>query len=205
METTPVGRPPVSGLTEALLEAAERIMLTQGFSSLTVDALVTEVGTTRPTFYRRFSNTADVALTVVRNTFGTGNAVDTGSLREDLLTLQREEVVMFSSPLLRNNLSGLLEAARSDGDLLAAYGSEFIGPRRANVARVIAAAIDRGEIGDDVDIDFVCDLLLGPILARALMPSGAPLDGRLAEQTAEAVLLSLGAVSAGGPARTTHP
>lgn len=197
METTPMGRPPVSGLTEALLEAAERIMLTQGFSSLTVDALVTEVGTTRPTFYRRFSNTADVALTVVRNAFGTGSAVDTGSLREDLLTLQKEEVVMFSSPLLRNNLSGLLEAARSDEELLAAYASEFIGPRRANVARVISAAIDRGEIGVDVDVDFVCDLLMGPILARALMPSGAPLDARLVEQTTEAVLLSVGAVSAG--------
>lgn len=198
MQATPVGRPPVSGITEALLKAAEGIMLTEGFSSLTVDALVTEVGTTRPTFYRRFSNVADVALTVVRNTFGTGNSVDTGSLRQDLLALQEEEVSMFSSPLLRNNLSGLLEAARSDEVLLAAYGSEFIGPRRANVARVISAAIDRGEIDEvDVDVDFVCDLLLGPILARALVPSGAPLDARLAEQTTEAVLLSVGAVSAG--------
>jgi AcrR family transcriptional regulator len=205
METTPVGRPPVSGLTEALLGAAERIMLTQGFSSLTVDALVTEVGTTRPTFYRRFSNTAHVALTVVRNTFGTGSTVDTGSLHDDLLTLQKEEVVMFSSPLLRNNLSGLLEAARSDDELLAAYGSEFIGPRRANVARVIAAAIDRGEVAaDHVDIDFVCDLLLGPILARALMPSGAALDARLAEQTTKAVLLSIGALPDAAATRATR-
>jgi len=201
MGTTPAGRPPVSGLTEALLRAAKRIMLNEGFSSLTVDALVTEVGTTRPTFYRRFSNTADVALTVVRNTFGTGTAVDTGSLRGDLLALQREEVQMFSSALIRKNLSGLLEAARSDVDLRAAYASQFIGPRRANVARVLSAAVERGEIADDVDAEFVCDLLFGPILARALMPSGGALDDRLAEQTTEAALRSIGAASVGGSGR----
>jgi len=196
MENSPVGRPPVSGLTESLLEAAERIMVTQGYSGLTVDGLVTEVGTTRPTFYRRFPNVAHIALEVVKNHFGTGTAVNTGSLREDLLTLQKDEVAMFSSPLLRNNLGGLLEAARADPELLVLYGSEFIGPRRANVFRVVDAAVRRGEVSKlDVDIDFVCDLLLGPILSRALMPSGSPLDDHLAEQTAEAVLRSLNARS----------
>ncbi len=171
-------------------------MVQQGYSALTIDSLVTSVGTTRPTFYRRFPNIAHLALTVVKNAFGTGTPVDTGSLREDLFTLQLEEVAMFSSPLMRNNLSGLLEAARTDHDLLVLYGAEFIGPRRSNVDRVVAAAVERGEISADVDIDFVCDLLLGPILARALMPSGAALDETLARQTTEAALRALNAVDA---------
>lgn len=196
MQTAPVGRPPVSGLTEALLKAAEKIMVEQGYSALTVDGLVTAVGTTRPTFYRRFPNIAHVALSVVKNAFGTGTAVDTGSLREDLYTLQREEVAMFSSPLMRNNLGGLLEAARADQDLLVLYGTEFIGPRRSNVDRVVGAAVERGEISAEFDIDFVCDLLLGPVLARALMPSGAALDETLARQTTEAALRSLNATVA---------
>lgn len=196
METASAGRPPVSGLTEALVEAAEEVMVQQGYSALTIDSLVTSVGTTRPTFYRRFPNIAHLALTVVKNAFGTGTPVDTGSLREDLFTLQLEEVAMFSSPLMRNNLSGLLEAARTDHDLLVLYGAEFIGPRRSNVDRVVAAAVERGEISADVDIDFVCDLLLGPILARALMPSGAALDETLARQTTEAALRALNAVDA---------
>ncbi len=172
-------------------------MVNEGYSALTVDALVTQVGTTRPTFYRRFPNIAHVALTVIKSAFGTGTPVDTGSLREDLLILQREEVAMFSSPLLRNNLGGLLEAARANSELLSVYGSEFIGPRRANVARVLSAALARGEVSGDVDVDFVCDLLLGPILARTLMPSGAALDEALVNQTTDAALSTLGAASAG--------
>lgn len=194
MDTASVGRPQISGLTESLLEAAERIMVEDGYSGLNVDALVTAVGTTRPTFYRRFRNVAHVALTVVKNRFGTGTPVNTGSLAEDLLALQREEIEMFASPVLRNNLSGLLEAARADDELLSLYGSEFIGPRRANVARVLEAAMERGEVErSTVDVDFICDLLLGPILSRALMPSGAALDASLAQQTTDAALRSLGA------------
>jgi len=167
-------------------------MVTHGYSSLTVDGLVNEVGTTRPTFYRRFPNVAHIALTVVKNAFGTGTPVDTGSLEGDLLALQREEVAMFASPLLRNNLGGLLEAARANDELLQLYGSEFIGPRRANVAQVLGAAVGRGEVrSDSYDIDFICDLLLGPILARALMPTGAPLDDLLAQQTTDAALRTL--------------
>lgn len=173
-------------------------MVEQGYSALTVDGLVAAVGTTRPTFYRRFPNIAHVALSVVKNAFGTGTPVDTGSLQEDLYTLQREEVAMFSSPLMRNNLGGLLEAARVDQDLLVLYGTEFIAPRRSNVDRVVGAAVERGEISAefDIDIDFVCDLLLGPVLARALMPSGAALDETLARQTTEAALRSLNATVA---------
>lgn len=195
METASVGRPPISGLTEALLEAAEQVMVKHGYAALTVEGLVAAVGTTRPTFYRRFSNIAHIALTVVKNTFGTGTSVDTGSLKQDLLTLQREEVAMFSSPLLRNNLGGLLEAARVDEELLCLYESEFIGPRRSNLARVLCAAAGRGEIAAGVDVDFVSDLLLGPILSRALIPSGAVLDERLALQTTEAALRYLDIVT----------
>lgn len=192
MKTGPVGRPPVSGLTEALLSEAERIMAQEGYSALTIDALVTAVGTTRPTFYRRFPNIAHVALTVVKEAFGTDTLVDTGSLREDLLVLQREEVEMFSSPLLRNSLGGLLEAARADHDLLGLYEAEFIGPRRANVARVLETASARGEITGDIDAPFICDLLFGPILARTLMPIGAAVDIDLAERTTDAALAAMG-------------
>lgn len=193
METAPVGRPPVSRLTESLLDAAERIMTTVGYSGLTVDGLVTAIGTTRPTFYRRFPNIAHLALTVLKNHFGTGTPVNTGSLRDDLLALQTAEIEMFASPLLRKNLGGLLEAARADPPLLSLYSSEFIGPRRENLARVLESAVERGDVRDgEVDVDFVCDLLLGPILARALVPGAGELNELLAHQTTDAALLVLG-------------
>ncbi|MDR6866994.1 AcrR family transcriptional regulator [Microbacterium resistens] len=188
MQSNQIGRPYVPGITEALLHAAERIMVSEGFSALTVDRLVTEIGSTRPTFYRRFPNIAHLALEVVRKRFGTGTPVDTGSLAEDLLILQREEIAMFASPLLRNNLPGLLDAARTDASVRTLYETEFIGPRRANVARVIAAGVERGEVPEVDDIDYVCDLLFGPVIVRALLPVGAALDDRLARETRDSAM-----------------
>lgn len=181
-----VGRPQVAGISDALLQAAERVMASDGFSALTVDALVTEVGTTRPTFYRRFPNVAQLAFEVIRSRFGIGDLVDTGSLHGDLLKLQRQDVSMFSSPLLRNNLPGLLEAVRTDDEIRKLYGEGFVQPRRANVSRVIDAAVARGEISSaNIDVEFVCDLLTGPILSRALLPVSVRIGDEIARLTVE--------------------
>lgn len=194
MPNNKTGRPLTSGITEALLQAAERLMVEQGFSALTVDGLASEVGTTRPTFYRRFPSVAHLALEVIKGRFGTGTPVDTGTLYEDLLTVQREEIAMFASPLLKKNLPGLLEAARLDPQLSALYEAQFIGPRRSNIARILEAASKRDEIQtDDLDLDYLCDLLLGPVLARALLPVNASLTDGLARQTVETILTITGA------------
>ncbi|PPG52501.1 hypothetical protein C5C24_04665 [Rathayibacter sp. AY2B3] len=199
MPTNKSGRPYTQGVTEALLQAAERVMVNDGYSALTIDALAAEVGTTRPTFYRRFPSIAHLALAVIKSRFGTGAPVDTGSLYDDLLIVQREEIAMLAAPLLRKNLAGLLDATRADEDLSAAYEAEFVRPRRANVARIIDAAGRRNEIGvETVDIEYLCDLLLGPILSRALLPVGAPLDDRLARQTVETAILTLAARAPAG-------
>lgn len=194
MPSNKIGRPRTGGITAALLQAGERVMVDEGFSALTVDGLAAEVGTTRPTLYRRFPSVAHLALEVIKNRFGTGTPVDTGSFSEDLLTVQREEIAMFASPLLRKNLPGLLEAARNDSRLSALYETQFISPRRANVAKILDTAGKRDEIEiDGLDIDYICDLLLGPVLARALLPVNALLNDGLARQTVETVLAVTGA------------
>ncbi|MFC5932023.1 TetR/AcrR family transcriptional regulator [Cryobacterium melibiosiphilum] len=192
MQNNRMGRPHVSGITETLLEAAERIMMGEGYAALTVDGLVNEIGTTRPTFYRRFPNIAHLALEVIKTRFGGVNNVDTGSLYEDLLVLQREEIAMYASPLLRNNLPGILDAAGADETLRDLCDSQFASPRRSNVARVIDAAVQRGEIdGAGIDIEYFCDMLVGPVLSRALLPTGAPLDDQLARLTTESAVMWL--------------
>ncbi|MDZ8275223.1 TetR/AcrR family transcriptional regulator [Microbacterium aquimaris] len=193
MPSRAVGRPPVRETTEALRRAAEAIMEDEGFSRLTVGGLVKAAGTTRPTFYRRYASTAHVAFDVIAHRFGDGNPVDTGSLDGDILQLQREEVEMFSTALVRKNLPGLLEVVRTDPAVREMFQSHFILPRRANVGDVVAAGAARGEVppASPDAVEVVCDLLLGPILARALLPIGQPLDGSLAVETTRVALAYL--------------
>lgn len=189
MEKNAGGRPRTPGVSEALLQAAERMMVDEGFQSLTVDRLVNEIGTTRPTFYRRYPNVAALAFEVIRRRFGTGSDVNSGSLAQDLLTLQREDIAMFSSPLLRRNLPDLLALVRTDPEIRDRYRDEFVQPRRANVRSLVHASVERGETpGTDLDIEYLCDLLIGPLLARTLLPLGGVLDDRLARQTVDTVM-----------------
>ena len=186
------GRPLSSDVSEALRQAAERVMRSSGYSSLTVDGLVAEVGTTRPTFYRRYRNVGHLAFEVIQHRFGLNEIEDTGALSSDLLRLQRQEVAMFADPLLRNNLPGLLETIRLDENTRVLYLTQFIAPRRANVRAGLDRAVVRGELeADRIDLDWVCDLLISPLLTKALLPVGAGLTDELARRTADLALREL--------------
>jgi AcrR family transcriptional regulator len=186
------GRPQDPAISQALFQAAERRMVSDGFSKLTVDSLVTEVGTTRQSFYRRYPNLSTLALEVLLLRFGNGEEVNTGSLETDLLRLQRDEVAMMTTPLVQKNLPGLLEDMRVTPESHDTYRDRIVTPRRLNIGRVIERAKERGEIGKkDVDVEYVCDLLVGPILARVLLPTGLPLDDEFARRTVATVLSEL--------------
>jgi AcrR family transcriptional regulator len=195
MSSRQVGRPQDPAIREALLRAAERVMVTGGFSRLTVEGLCGEIGTTRPAFYRRYPNVAHLAFDVIRRHFGAVPPLETGSLESDLLALQLAEVAMFSDPLMSKNLPGLLESVLGDPVLSEIYAAQFILPRRARVANVLDAAVARGEIAGYDDVPFVCDMLVGPIMARSLLPGSEPVDEALARSTTRAVLALLGALT----------
>nr|WP_284292344.1 TetR/AcrR family transcriptional regulator [Luteimicrobium album] len=195
MSSRPVGRPLDPAIRESLLHAAERVMVTEGFSKLTVESLCSEIGTTRPAFYRRYRNVSHLAFDVIRRHFGAEPPQETGSLEGDLLALQLAEVAMFADPLMSKNLSGLLESVLGDPVLSGTYASQFILPRRARVADVLEAAVARGEISGYDDVPFICDMLVGPIMARSLLPGSEPVDETLARSTTRAVLALLGALT----------
>lgn len=186
------GRPRDAAISRALVQTAERRMEDAGFHKLTVDGIVNEVGTTRQTFYRRYKTVSILALEVLLARFGGQGEVDTGHLESDLLELQRSDVAMMSTPLIQKNLPGLLEEIRTDAEVRELYFAKMIHPRRENVRAVIERARERGEVTQaDIDSEYICDLLFGPLLARVLLPTDQPLDDRLARKTVETVLREL--------------
>lgn len=179
------GRPLAPGISSALLAAAEDIMTDRGYSELSVDLLASTVGITRPTFYRRFRNIADLAFAVIQQRFGKGEEVDTGSLMGDLFELQKYELDMMANPLIIKNLPGLILSFKTDQQIEVLYQEHFIEPRREKVSEVVKRAVSRGEIPDKTyDYDYLCDVLLGPFLTRILMPVNGALSIDLAYQTA---------------------
>ncbi|WP_268926524.1 TetR-like C-terminal domain-containing protein [Micrococcus luteus] len=184
MTPKPEGRPRDPAISTALLQVAERRMEAVGFGQLTVDGVVSEVGTTRQTFYRRYSSIALLVLEILQSRFSNPAEVNTGKLEKDLLTLQRNDVAMMNTQIIQKNLPGLFEEMRTDAKVRQLYKERIVGPRRQNVADVQSRARARGEIPrTDVDPEYICDLILGSLLARVLLPTDLPIDDRLARQT----------------------
>jgi hypothetical protein len=64
-------------------------------------------------------------------------------------------------------------------ELAAGLRHGFVAARRAEVAELLARAAARGELADDLDLELVIDLLVGPLWYRALVWGEAPGPERL--------------------------
>jgi AcrR family transcriptional regulator len=182
------GRPRDARHDRAILEATLDILLEQGYGGLTIEGVAVRAGVGRPTIYRRWpSKPALVVAALVQSARLALPAPDTGSLRRDLLEVQRHQVERMNSPDSRRVTAGLVADLATDPELADVYVTQYLAPRRAGVWQVLQRGIDRGELAADVDLAFAYDLLVGPLFMRAVV-WGQPLAPEAAEQTADVIL-----------------
>ncbi len=184
------GRPRAEALDAAILDAAVELITANGYQAASIDAIARKAGTTRPAVYRRHGSRGHLVVAAIARRFGLDPAADTGSLRGDLLAVQLAQMGFFADPLVKRSLPGLLEETSRDADLRKQFFDEFVRPRRESTARSLLRAVQRGEIEAGFDIEWICDLLTGPLLMRSFLPTG-PIDDNLANQTIDAALAEL--------------
>jgi AcrR family transcriptional regulator len=182
------GRPRDTHRDEAILSATIEILNAEGYAGLTIDGVAARAGVGRPTIYRRWASKAELVVAALTDTVHIAVPdVDTGSLRRDLVAMQRRQIALMNSPESRRITAGLVADLATDPDLAHMYVSEYLAPRRAIVFRVLQRAVDRGELAPDTDLAFVHDLLVGPLFMRAVV-WGRPLADDTAEKTADVIL-----------------
>jgi AcrR family transcriptional regulator len=183
------GRPRNASYDKKILDAAEELLIENGYAGFTIEGVAARTGVGRPTIYRRWPSKAALAIAALEEGVPLDSTPDTGSLREDLRAFQHDRAARINLPATRPIVSGLASHAVADPALAAA----FIGwyrHRLAGVDVILQRAIHRGELPADVDFELVNDLLLGPLYTRAVV-RGQPLAPELADQTADTVLAAL--------------
>jgi len=187
------GRPRDARHDPVILEATLGILQEQGYRGLTIEGVAASAGVSRPTIYRRWpSKPALVVAALVQSARLAVPVLDTGSLRHDLIAVQRRQVELMNSPDSRRVTAGLVADLAIDPELGETYVSQYLAPRRAAVWQVLQRGVDRGELDADVDFAFVYDLLVGPLFMRAVV-WGQPLAPDAAEKTAEVILAAFAA------------
>ena len=187
-ETRRPGRPRDAARDKAILEATFEILTAKGYAGLTIEGVAVRAGVGRPTIYRRWpSKPALVVAAMVQSARIAVPVVDTGSLRRDLIAVQRRQVALMNSPDSRRVTAGLIADLAADPELAETYVSQYLSPRRATVWQVLQRGVDRGELKADADFAFINDLLVGPLFMRAVV-WGEPLAADAAEKTTDVIL-----------------
>ncbi len=188
-------RPPLAAPyrdVEAVVIAAARDMLAEGsVDRLTIEGVAARTGVAKTTLYRRWRSKKELALAVVLDMARTVAAGPTGpDVRTALTGYLSAAVDALSGSLMGRVMQGLASDLATDPELGAAFRREVIELRRAHLAELVQAAVDRGEVRADLDVDLLQDVLFGPVYYRLLM-SGRPLEPSFAEEVVDAALPAL--------------
>lgn len=174
-QTQPRVDPRILRSRRAILEAALAELAERGYGAFAIDGVATRAGVARSTIYRHWPDrTALIADAIdALNVQPEAGPADAESPRERISALLHHlSDAMRSSPVSAC-LPALIDGAERDGALRRLH-HRYSDRRRAALVAAIAAAIDAGELRDDIDPELAGTALAGAIIYRRLM-TGRPL------------------------------
>lgn len=132
------GRPRSDATHRAILEAANRLVLKQGYPAVTMQMIADEAHAGKQTLYRWWNSKAAVVLDALAEhasaiiDHATLPAIDNGDLREFLVAVFR--ALKPTGPLLRH----LMAEAQTDPEIRDALLHRLIEPRRETLRELLA-------------------------------------------------------------------
>jgi AcrR family transcriptional regulator len=171
-ESRPVGRPLDAGVDEAILGAAWRLLLKDGYSRMTIAGVAEEAGVGRPAIYRRYKDKSELVAAVVADKRAGAAPIDTGSTRGDMVAY-----LEFARRRYAVTLSGtLLVEGREHPELLKLFREGMILPTLREIAAALERGKQRGEVRADLDTDLAVHALLGCFMYHHIA-TGPPKKG----------------------------
>ncbi|MCW7943710.1 TetR family transcriptional regulator [Streptomyces hygroscopicus] len=190
------GRPRSEAVERAIIEGVMRL-IEDGvpLADLSIERIARTAGVGKATIYRRWSNKEDLFVDVMRAAEPEDPELPGTSMREDLVllleSLRQRGLASRSTAILHNVYAQM----KSSPKIWAAYHATVVAPRRRLGIEVLRRGQEKGELRQDVDLDLMNDILVGPMLVRTLLRHDARLDEGLAEQIVDTVLEGLRPVS----------
>lgn len=171
----PAGRPRDDAIDHAVLATTRRHLAAFGFAALSVAAVASEAGTTRPAIYRRWPTKSDLAVAAVADLAEAEPPRPTGVPFADLVA----ELEHFRHCISDANSLALAGMVLSDGvdpSVQRTYREHLVVPRRARLRACMEAGVAQGQLDTDADVDVAGSLMTGSWYAFALAGRTPPPD-----------------------------
>ncbi|HVX18854.1 MAG TPA: TetR/AcrR family transcriptional regulator [Acidimicrobiales bacterium] len=157
-----VGRPRSAEIDRNVKEAALDLLVERGYAGVSMEGVAARAGVGKAAIYRRWATKAELVVdSLGEHVCAAFPFVDTGDLRADLLSMLTN---------VQKSMAG------DDGPIMAAFVAEksrypelraefervFISQRRAHLQRLIVAAVERGDLPPETDVELLAEA--GPAL-----------------------------------------
>jgi AcrR family transcriptional regulator len=167
--TPAAGRPLDESVGKAILEAAWRLLLTDGYSRMSIARVADEAQVGRPAIYRRYADKAELVAAVIADKASRVPPIDTGSAREDLVAH-----LEFARKRFAMALAGTLLVEQSKHpELMREFRRGMLVPRRDQVAMALERGKERGEVRADLDVKLAAHAVFGSFVYHHLV-AGRP-------------------------------
>jgi AcrR family transcriptional regulator len=158
------GRPRSAASHEAILRATLDLLGEKGLAGMSMDAVAARAGVSKATIYRRWKSKEEMVGALLDQIADVIQIVDTGDPFEDLLTTSRM-AVEGGEALIR-----LIPALQGEAAVNPEFGEMFrtklVEVRRKQLRMFVRNAIAAGHIRDDVDVEFLADVMFGTVVMR---------------------------------------
>lgn len=168
--TTPVDEqdPRVVRTRQAVREAVRSLVQRAGFEAVSHQQVAAEAGIGRATVYRHWPNRTDLLLDAIAEVEAPRDWQTSGDLATDLAwELGRLQRTLSSSPLVPE-LVALIGRAEWDAELRETKAA-LLASGTAGLRQALEAAIERGELPVDHDLDATIARLAGPLFYRRVL------------------------------------
>jgi AcrR family transcriptional regulator len=181
------GRPRDPRIDAAILRATADLLVQIGYSNLTMAAVAEQAGTTKTALYRRWSSKAELVHEAAFPATPTAIETAPGNMAADVRAMIEAARDVFTSPVVRAALPGLIADMAADAELNARVMSRFAGLFAAVRTR-LADAVERGEVHADVDPDRLIEVIGGATMLRLLLWPDRDVNDEWVDQTTAIVV-----------------
>jgi AcrR family transcriptional regulator len=160
----PGGRPQDPEADRRIVAAAQKLLATEGFGRMSIEAVAAESGVAKTTIYRRYSDKTELAVAAIAELVPVAVPEPAHDAYRDLLAhldfIRRTFDTAF--------LGALLGEERRNPGLLQTFRERIVEARVAIFREIVEAGIERGELRPDLDVDAAADLVIGSFFFRYL-------------------------------------
>jgi AcrR family transcriptional regulator len=163
------GRPRRPETDVAILRATRDLFGELGYDGMSVEAVAARAGVGKATIYRRWSSKDDLIIAAIQEVTTAIAVPNTGNLRNDLTGLIAGAIRFMKTAEAGVIFPRMAGEVAGRTPLGLRYVETVIGPRRAMLREVLAAAIESGELRSDLEVTLLADTLMGPIILRKIL------------------------------------